>query len=1141
VAFAVVVAAVHLIRIVEPLGLDQGLFACFARWVPRGWLPYRDIFDSKPPLFLYTYALAALVPGNVVHSIWWVEGAFLAASLVLACRIGTRLWSPWTGLAVATLLFLGLWSPTWGGFWSRAQAEELVVLPMLGAGILARRSIERGPLAFWTGVLTGVCGLYKIPTMAVLGAWVVTWLITTPWRDAARRVALLLFGVATPWALAVAWFAAHGALRDLFDGIFVYQWHFAALIAPPWLDVVEDFTFAVVTRAPLLVSLAAVGLYVLSTRRARELPWVASWLGFAIAGVILQRQLADYHYLAVVPPLALAGGYGAVVVAEGARRTEPRLRALALGGLVVFAAITARELWAWATVYGPDALALTGRLTREEYLRRIQPGSFSMASEEQAASYVRDHSSASDGLLVWGMSPGLYALADRHPVTRFPFHKILMTDAPLSRAIPGLDLRRAQFMARMRRDLPLYVLVGRGDQNGFEPEESNGSLQRFRPLAELLGRSYQQETTLGRFAVYRRRADATAEDPLGAIHPADVPLDWARPLPPAPPGGVAEAGYAGSDACTPCHAQIAARYARHSMARTGLRPLTSLDRQWLSSIFAKGSAVPVRHPRSGFSYRPHEEAGRYYVEEFLEAPDGSRIESRTEELTHALSAGAYGMSFYFRRGERLYQAPIDYYTKLGRWDVDAGAANGADFRFSKTLQTSCISCHSDYPRRQAGTADVFFEPFPHGVGCERCHGPGAKHVASLSPDDIVDPDRLSSLRRIEICAQCHESSHFALRADRSDFSYRPGEALDASQVNWIAQPTATDQMLLLGHPERMVMSACYRESKGALGCTSCHDPHASSFDEPPAFWRERCNACHRDHPCTDAMTDRAARGDDCVGCHMRSGTTANVPLVTITDHWIQRRPPPIRGGGLAPPERLVAWSSLAGEPVGGGDLDALQSYAWSEAGRRDAAMAMAARAFASRPRTPRLYQWLAGRFAEAGDLANVSRMRAEVLRIEPDDVGALVDYAGARYREGGAHAEEEGAKALDRALGIDAADPDALELEGVQLFRRGRTEEAASFFTRAVAAGPSQAISNVGLAVVALRAGQWADAVTRLEAARSVVPNDAWIVERLVQAYARMGDDGRAAVVGRTRGPLTEMGMLPAPTEASSWLPPDAR
>ena len=109
-----------------------------------------------------------------------------------------------------------------------------------------------------------------------------------------------------------------------------------------------------------------------------------------------------------------------------------------------------------------------------------------MADEEQAASWLRAHTRPDDGILVWGLSPGVYALADRHPVTRFPFHKILMTDAPLSRMWPGLDERRARFMAGLRRDPPAYVLVGRGDANGFEPLDSFTSMMRFGELKLLL-------------------------------------------------------------------------------------------------------------------------------------------------------------------------------------------------------------------------------------------------------------------------------------------------------------------------------------------------------------------------------------------------------------------------------------------------------------------------------------------------------------------------------------------------------------------------------------------------------------------------------------------------------------------------------
>src|SRR5205823_39100 len=132
-------------------------------------------------------------------------------------------------------------------------------------------------------------------------------------------------------------------------------------------------------------------------------------------------------------------------------------------------------------------------------------GNFSPALEAEAAAYLRAHTAASDGILVWATAPGIYALADRHPVTRYPFHKILLTEAPLSRMIPGLEERRRDQLERLASDPPLYVLVGRRDRNGFEPEDSFTSLRRWTELYDLLQREYAQESEIGRFIVLRRR------------------------------------------------------------------------------------------------------------------------------------------------------------------------------------------------------------------------------------------------------------------------------------------------------------------------------------------------------------------------------------------------------------------------------------------------------------------------------------------------------------------------------------------------------------------------------------------------------------------------------------------------------------
>jgi hypothetical protein len=78
-------------------------------------------------------------------------------------------------------------------------------------------------------------------------------------------------------------------------------------------------------------------------------------------------------------------------------------------------------------------------------------------------------------------------------------------------------------------------------------------------------------------------------------------------------------------------------------------------------------------------------------------------------------------------------------------------------------------CHNAYPRLPAGNQEwgaeaQYLEPVPEGIDCQRCHGPGQRHLetagrAGAGSDEIrasiVNPKRLSPERWMEVCMQCH--------------------------------------------------------------------------------------------------------------------------------------------------------------------------------------------------------------------------------------------------------------------------------------------------------------------------------------------------------------------------------------------------
>lgn len=490
VLLAAVVVFVHWLRGGEPLALDQGLFACFTRW--PGSLPYRDLFDSKPPLFLYSWSLAALVPGDVPLAMWRLETVWLLGSMAATFVVVRRMAGDVAGVAAAAALVLGLWCPAWGGYWSRAQAEELAVLPMmLAAGVALHRGEPSVRRLIGLGALTGVIGLYKIPVLAVAAAWPMLW----ERRYAAKAAGWLAVGIALPWAAIAAWFAMHGALVDFVDGVFQYHRYNAEFIAPPWLPTIATWAKTIALGVPELLVLAAVGLVTLP---ARERRFLGVWIAATMLAVLLERQLAGYQFLLVIPGLAVAAGCGVAALATRIRRWPWAATA------VVVLALLVRTLLVWAHAYGPGLEYERGQLSRDAYLASFDYGS--PAPEEAVGAWIREHVPPGEHILVWATAPGIYALADRPPATRYPFHKILMTNAPLSRMIPGLEARRAELLARIDRDRPAVIVVGRNDRNGFEPETSLESLVHWPELMMRVKAQYDLATQLDNYMVFRRRS-----------------------------------------------------------------------------------------------------------------------------------------------------------------------------------------------------------------------------------------------------------------------------------------------------------------------------------------------------------------------------------------------------------------------------------------------------------------------------------------------------------------------------------------------------------------------------------------------------------------------------------------------------------
>jgi len=204
-----------------------------------------------------------------------------------------------------------------------------------------------------------------------------------------------------------------------------------------------------------------------------------------------------------------------------------------------------------------------------------------------------------------------------------------------------------------------------------------------------------------------------------------------------------------------------------------------------------------------------------------------------------------------------------------------------------------------------GRHNIFKQPYPHGIGCERCHGPGELHVERWAtetptgePDlTIVNPRRLKPGTRSQICYQCHladsKATERITRYGRSMENYRPGAPIGDVVVAFRYKEHTAWDFGISAQGDRMILSKCFEASGRKLECLTCHNPHVTVYldSRAPDYFRKKCLSCHAVADCAEPMEQRgqtADTPDNCVACHMRTAEPDDQRFTEFTDHWIRR-------------------------------------------------------------------------------------------------------------------------------------------------------------------------------------------------------------------------------------------------------------
>ncbi len=374
-----------------------------------------------------------------------------------------------------------------------------------------------------------------------------------------------------------------------------------------------------------------------------------------------------------------------------------------------------------------------------------------------------------------------------------------------------------------------------------------------------------------------------------------------------------EHGYVGSQVCAECHGEIARLYQdTHSMARS----MSPVGHETPIEDFTKARFQPP-----GFrEYEVEKGDGQTFHHERWKDVDGETIYDQKEKIEFAMGSGRRGRSFVLARNGFLFQSSLSWYSQEKRWDLAPGYPPKVHDRFDRKLLLQCVFCHAGLIDVDDLSNDQYGQPpFQEAaIGCERCHGPGAEHVAHQrkSPTagqdgTICNPARLGPAEREAVCYQCHlRREPSFMQPGKSPFDYRPGQPYDDVWLTYVPAEPRPEELATLVEQHRA--SECFRKSEGRFGCTSCHDPHGRPAPETrDAFYRDRCLKCHDDRGCSFPEESRKEAENSCIRCHMPSAPTRGIPHTALTDHRLLRTPqksPAPNSSVAIEPSRLVPFT-----------------------------------------------------------------------------------------------------------------------------------------------------------------------------------------------------------------------------------------
>ena len=426
-----------------PFERDEGVYATIAQGLLEGRIPYRDLFDNKPPLIYGWYAFSFLLFGeNVVAP--RVVAAVLLSLTTLTLFGQARMVLPRGAAYVATGLFaLSTGLPYVA---VHANTEAYMLLPLVAALAAFTIGMRRGRLGWFllSGALGGLAMMTKqvaVWNLLALAAVAILW----RWRAGGRSrhslmpALCLMVGAMGTTGLIVAPLVATGVLDDFLYANVAYNWlYVGAQSFGDRLKHLKAVLFFLAVAAPLVAGALAGSLIVWRRSRRRSAAYLLiSWAAASVVGVASGWRFFPHYFLQLLPAMAL-------LTAVAIHRWFPGQKIGAIGKPLLVAGVLLIAI----------SSTTSGALyfSREDAQKRFYEPLFQQerwaTASRALGAYIAERTGPEDAIFVFGRESQIYFYADRRPAVRYFYDWAYRYDKDTLE----------ETMEELRRARPTYII-----------------------------------------------------------------------------------------------------------------------------------------------------------------------------------------------------------------------------------------------------------------------------------------------------------------------------------------------------------------------------------------------------------------------------------------------------------------------------------------------------------------------------------------------------------------------------------------------------------------------------------------------------------------------------------------------------------